>query len=108
MGDITNELLVSDGTVTGNGDIYALGKKNGVVGFYRIADGETVPAGKAYLTISSTARDFYALGDETTGIVGNKREPITNNCYYDLQGRKVNGQLKKGLYIVNGKKVIIK
>ena len=108
MGDITNELLVSDGTVTGNGDIYALGKKNGVVGFYRVADGETVPAGKAYLTISSTARDFYALGDETTGIVGNKREPITNNCYYDLQGRKVNGQLKKGLYIVNGKKVIIK
>ena len=108
MGDITNELLVSDGTVTGNGDIYALGKKNGVVGFYRVAGGETVPAGKAYLTISSTARDFYALGDETTGIVGNKREPITNNCYYDLQGRKVNGQLKKGLYIVNGKKVIIK
>ena len=103
-----NDLLVSDGTVTGNGSIYALGKKNGVVGFYRIADGETVPAGKAYLTISSTARDFYALGDETTGIVGNKREPITNNCYYDLQGRKVNGQLKKGLYIVNGKKVIIK
>jgi hypothetical protein len=28
---------------------------------------------------------------------------------YDLQGRKVlNGQLKKGLYIIDGKKVVIK
>ena len=31
-----------------------------------------------------------------------------NNAVYDLGGRKMNGQLQKGLYIKNGKKVIVK
>ena len=46
-------------------------------------------------------------GGVTTGIENNNREAITNNRYYDLQGRRVN-QPTKGLYIVNGKKVVIK
>ena len=29
-------------------------------------------------------------------------------CFYDLQGRSVNGQPNKGVYIVNGRKVVIK
>ena len=34
---------------------------------------------------------------------------MVKDQYYDLQGRTVNGQpLKKGLYIQNGKKVIVK
>jgi hypothetical protein len=28
--------------------------------------------------------------------------------YYDLQGRRLNGKPKQGLYIKNGKKVVIK
>ena len=44
---------------------------------------------------------------ETTGINNVNRETITNNRYYDLQGRKV-AQPTKGLYIVNGRKVVIK
>ena len=43
----------------------------------------------------------------TTGINNVNRETITNNRYYDLQGRKV-AQPTKGLYIVNGRKVVIK
>jgi len=42
-----------------------------------------------------------------TGIseIGNSKSP--NGKYYDLQGRSVDSsQLKKGLYIVNGKMVI--
>jgi len=75
--------------------------------------------------------DFFRIHkmDETTGIVDNNREPITmnhepitNNRYYDLQGRKIDNSapltnplspltshhlpLKKGIYIVNGQKVI--
>ena len=42
---------------------------------------------------------------ETVGIDENNREPVTDNHYYDLQGRRVN-QPTKGLYIVNGKKVV--
>lgn len=108
----SNELLVSDGTVTGNGSIYVLANKNDVVGFYRVAGGVTIPAGKAYLEISggSNARGFIGFGDDngTTGIdeVSSKTEEVRSD-YYDLQGRRV-AQPTKGLYIVNGKKVIIK
>ena len=50
------------------------------------------------------------LGDgETTGIkaIDNGQLTIDNDRYYDLQGRKVNAA-QKGVYIQNGKKVIIK
>lgn len=45
-----------------------------------------------------------------TGIEAIRTTPSTkDNVIYDLQGRKVSKeQLKKGLYIVNGKKVVIK
>ena len=45
---------------------------------------------------------------EVTGVnevIGVKE--VNDNSYYDLQGRKVT-KPTKGLYIVNGKKVIIK
>ncbi len=44
----------------------------------------------------------------TTGIQDHPREEIAYSLYYDLQGRRVNGQLEKGLYIREGKKVVIK
>lgn len=45
-----------------------------------------------------------------TGIKSIRTTPsIKNAAIYDLQGRKVNKeQLKKGLYIVNGKKVVVR
>jgi poly(3-hydroxybutyrate) depolymerase len=59
--------------------------------------------------------------NDATGIVEINRETITNNResktddgVYDLQGCRIkeygtrNSELKKGLYIVNGKKVVIK
>ncbi len=42
-----------------------------------------------------------------TGIVNMNRETITNNQYYTLDGRRVENPTK-GLYIVNGKKVVVK
>jgi hypothetical protein len=44
---------------------------------------------------------------EGTGIKNNNRETINNNHYYDLQGHKV-AQPSKGLYIINGKKVLVR
>ena len=44
----------------------------------------------------------------TTGIVNVSRETITNNRYYDLQGRRVDTSPKKGLYIRNNKKIVIR
>ena len=43
----------------------------------------------------------------TAGIKDINRETITNNRYYDLQGRMVTNPTK-GLYIVNGKTVVMK
>ena len=111
-----NQLQVSDGTKKGDGStIYVLANKNDVVGFYLVEDGSAIPAGKAYLSVSdgdAKIRQFIGFGDdnETTGITMVQGEGFMVNGsdnYYDLQGRRV-AQPTKGLYIVNGKKVIIK
>ena len=60
--------------------------------------------------VPAEARGFALnLGDESTGIkaIDNGQLTIDNDRYYDLQGRKVNAA-QKGVYIMNGKKVIIK
>ena len=46
--------------------------------------------------------------EETSGIHDNNRETTTDSHYYDLQGRNVENPANKGLYISNGKKVVVK
>lgn len=66
----------------------------------------TSPAHKAWLALPASARAFVDLpGDETTGIKSMNNGQFDNGAVYDLQGRRV-AQPTKGLYIVNGKKVI--
>ena len=87
------------------------------VGFYRLAAGKTIGVGKAYLTYSGAAlaREYFLFNKEMTGlkdVIGQKEDDgeyqsSVRGDYYDLQGRKV-AQPAKGLYIVNGKKVVIK
>ena len=111
--------------VDATGKEYCLAKLNGVVGFYKVATTTYVKAGKAYLEIerpdaTSNAKDFYAIEDDTDGIgqIENGELTIENSVVYDLSGRKINEvsgrhgslplQLPKGIYIVNGKKVVVK
>ncbi len=47
------------------------------------------------------------LSDETVGIATVKFD-TTNGAIYNLNGQKMSGTLKSGLYIVNGKKVMVK
>ena len=65
--------------------------------------------GEAAVKARSFSLDF---GDGTTGIqmIEDGRLKIENStdAVYDLQGRKVQNTAKKGVYIVNGKKVVIK
>ena len=86
------------------------------LGFYNVASGTTSAAGKAYLSStmaldnkSAGARSFIFADEEngTTGIEVISHKPLTENQYYDLQGRRV-VQPTKGLYVVNGKKVVVK
>ena len=67
----------------------------------------------AYDTTLGSLLDNYQsslvgfFDDETTGIQSIDNGQLTmDNSVYDLQGRKVNGQLKKGLYVVKGQKLI--
>ena len=47
--------------------------------------------------------------DETTGIRENSQRILTENVYYTIDGRKLQGKpTKRGLYIYNGKKIVIK
>jgi hypothetical protein len=83
------------------------------VGFY-LAAGQIVAANRAYLHFdSSLAPDpsapmMMVFDGEATGISEIKTmRNAENEIFFDLQGRKV-AQPAKGLYIVNGKKVVIK
>jgi len=90
---------------------YILAKVDGALGFYKPAadKGSWCAAGTAYLSTEVTpagARGFFPLWDDTNSIDLVKQQ-ITNGEVYSLSGQRVKSPLK-GLYIVNGKKVIIK
>ena len=107
-----NALLVSDGTITGStGDIYVLADGTHGVGFYLLDASVTIPAGKAYLQVSAavvteTAREFIAIGSDATAIktIENLKK---SGLIYNLSGQQVKNA-KKGLYIIDGKKVMVK
>ena len=117
---VANMLVgVTENTVLNkvNGDYtnYILAKKNGNLGFYAVSDGSTLSAGKAYLPLPTAQLPSGAgvrqmtmiFDDETTGIQQTISSAESNKDYYDLQGRRVSTPTH-GLYIVNGKKVIVK
>ena len=87
---------------------YVLGKHNGEVGFY-LAGGMTVATNKAYLqtTIASARIAFDFDTEDVTAIEAVKAQNVESSQFFNLAGQRV-AQPTKGLYIVNGKKVIIK
>lgn len=113
--DVTGNLLVA---VVSGAEImqatqdytnYVFGKKNGKEAFYKIpADGINVPVNNAYLAVPTTsgAKEVIFLGGETTGI-SNVDAAAEDSELYNLSGVKVK-KAQKGVYIQNGKKVIVK
>jgi hypothetical protein len=98
------------GSATETTDIAANGGYILSDGKFHPASAGTLAAGKAYLNISVNARELELSFNESdvTAISEVTNTNRTNNTnVYDLQGRKV-AQPTKGLYIVNGRKVIIK
>ncbi len=93
------------------------------IGFYPLSTASRVVKGQAYLQLPTSvvlpaeARmvkleflDDSESEGKTTGIATVNSEQLTvNSDIYDLQGRRVNpSSLRKGLYIVDGKKVVRK
>lgn len=109
----TNMFLAGDGTTTFKGSTYDyILYSDGL--FYQIGSG-TVATTKAYLhcesdpTAGATSRGLtISFGDEASGIsqIENGTK-AAENAVYNLSGQRVN-QPTKGLYIVNGKKVLVK
>ena len=108
--------------LTEGGDIYyKLTVKNDIVGFYwGEENGEAFESGahKAYLAIPAGASNakFFVLGtagdlvSEDGGFVDGINEVTASDSkkeYFNLNGTRVNS-LRKGIYIVGGKKVVIK
>lgn len=63
-----------------------------------------------YLDLNGVAptRGMYGIGnDGSTAIEGIDVEATEDETWYDLQGRRIQKPTKAGIYIVNGKKVII-
>ena len=113
-----NLLKAAETDVIADGTQYILAKPEGKeVGFYQATNGTTIAAGKAYLEIAAAGvKAFYFNEEGTTSL--NEELRVKNEesdaAVYDLSGRKLNVQCsmfngtKRGLYIINGKKVMVK
>lgn len=86
------------------GDLF-LGNNEGVVGFYDWA-GTSLAANRAYIPAATAAGVRALLFDNTTTGVNAATLNNASQKVFDLQGRRVQ-KAQKGLYIVNGKKVVL-
>lgn len=102
----SNALEGTIAAITVGSPIYTLqyNETSETVGFYRKNNG-TLKGFKAYLSAPNGARFQGFSFEELTGISAIIPGRITIENAYDLQGRRA-GEVKKGVYIVNGKKVL--
>lgn len=88
---------------------YVLAYKSSVRGFFPAEPDTEIPVGKAYLHIGgSDAQSFLPIDYETTGIGAllMNNEKVKKEIF-SLSGQRVS-QPKKGLYIIGGRKVVVK
>lgn len=103
-------LLPEEGDYTN----FVLAKREGVVGFYKVAQQGALASNKAYLqiptaslTVTSGANGITFVEDGTTAIQGVTTATTADDAWYTLQGVRV-AQPTRGLYIHNGKKIVVK
>ena len=79
--------------------------------FVRVLGAGTIAAHRCWLQLpkGSSARSLNIVVDEATGITTTDCTNGTNDDYYDLNGRKLDtAPTRKGIYIRDGRKVIVK
>ena len=104
----SNNLVAATSDVTSDGTkFFALTKIGDKVGFALVENGVVIPAGKAYLEVTKgSAAKFLGLDGEATGI-NSVKTAKADGAYYTLEGVKTTKPVK-GLYIHNGKKIVVK
>ena len=97
------------------GTYYALAQVDGIVGFYKDEFNNSRfqnNSHKAYLYVAegsaNVASYSFRFGEGTTGIDEVKGENGNVKGIYDLTGRRVEAITAPGIYIVGGKKVLVK
>ena len=106
---LDNDLKTATTDVPSDGaTFFALTTLNdGKVGFAVVAKDVKIPAGKAYLKVpAATTAKFFGLDGEATGI-NSVKTAKADGAYYTLEGVKTTKPVK-GIYIHNGKKIVVK
>lgn len=92
-------------------DKWGLVTKSDWQGFMRGGDSSKFKPFRGYIegSLSASAIRLFMTDDEITGIDNVESVTTTDNCWYSLDGRMLTDKpAKSGIYIKNGKKVIIK
>lgn len=114
----TNKGIVATPETLGD-DFVGVYAPQGAEGKYGIDDkgkihrggvGATIAAFHAYLNVTTGSAPAAVAfdGSTVTAINGIAADKVADTAVYDLSGRRVYGKLNKGLYIMNGKKVVVK
>ncbi len=111
--DVTGNIFVAALTeisklasTEGENSNYILSKEGNNVGFY-LANDQKVAAGRAYIQVPTAegVKGFALDFDTETAINGIVNAQSLNGNCYNLSGQRVN-RAQKGIFIVNGKKVV--
>lgn len=99
-----------DHVIASDDNAYVLAAQQGQMAFYRAKVGSTLPRYKAYLqwnaTFPAITMNFAGTQTAISNVVGGETNvPI---AVYGIDGRKCSSTQAKGVYIVNGKKRMLK
>lgn len=98
-------------TVPANDNNYIVYQKDGTDALYFVNNDKAKMKGtRAYLKVeeASGVKTLNLIFDSATAIESLLHTEWTNSDVYDLSGRKIVNQPLHGLYIINGKKLLIK
>lgn len=109
-GNILQASAQGDHVITSTDNAYVLNSQQGQTAFYRAKVGSTLPRYKAYLqwsaTLPAVSMNFGGTQTAVSNVVNNDTNaPI---AVYGIDGRKCSTTQTKGVYIVNGKKRMLK
>ena len=90
---------------------YSLGRKDGEIGFYKFSGGTiNLGANKAYLEVPAAGaiKGFALRWVDNPTDVQTLRSDSSNDTFYNLAGQRVSKPAQRGIYIMDGKKVVVK
>ena len=108
--DATNVLVGTTAAIAAPDGSYILQNQSGKVGFYQVDVTEAqpkVPGFRAYLNVPSSPVKAFFFG-EADGISAVAKDASAKDAtIFNIAGQRV-AKAQKGIYIVNGKKVLVK